>query len=146
MISTLVQIIIGIVGGAAGAMQTTFNGLLTEKIGSINSVLITYCGGALVIMLLGLLSGNVAVSSWRGLSWYLFLAGPLGLVIIGSLGYTAGKLGPTSATALFIVSSLMCSLLIDQLGLFGMAVRPITLTRTIGMVALLTGTWLVIRT
>ena len=108
------------------------------------SVFFTYGGGGLVIALFILLT-RTSLSGWQDLPWYVFLAGPLGLVIIFSLSFTVPRLGAVTGTSLFILAWLFGSAIIDQFGWFGVDVRSLGLSRIFGIAALLLGTWLVAR-
>ena len=141
----VLQILAGILGGTAAALQGPFTGIIGEKVGDLTSVFITYCGGAAVIALIVFASGGGQLSQWRVLPWYVYLAGPLGLVIIWSLSFTVPRLGATGATILFILSWLACSVVIDQFGWLGVDARPVDWSRALGLGALLLGTWLVLR-
>ena len=141
----LLPIIAALIGGVAAGLQAPFNGIMGQKVGDLASVFITYGGGALIIALVVLLTGNAQFSEWRTLPWYVFFAGPLGLVIIGTLGFTIPRLGAASTTTLFILSWLAIAVLIDHLGWLGVDVRRIDLSRLIGIGLLLAGTWLVVR-
>ena len=145
MISLLVQLLVGIAGGVASGLQAPFTGLMGQKMGEVAAVFTTYVGGAVVIALITLFTGGHGLSAWRSLPWYVFLAGPLGLVIIGSLSYTVPRLGATTATTLFVLSWLAFSALADHFGWFGLETRPLDLARMAGVLALIAGTWLVIR-
>lgn len=145
MVSILIQILVGIAGGIAAGLQAPFSGLLGQRVGDMGSVLITYGGGGVLIIVLAVVTGQVDVSVWRTIPWYAFLTGPLGLVIIGAISYTVPRMGTVSATALAIVSWLTFSAIVDHFGWFETVVRPIDITRIIGILALVAGTWLVIR-
>jgi transporter family-2 protein len=145
MFTFLIQLFVGIVGGIAAALQAPFSGIMGQKLDDMSSVFITYVGGALLISLITLFSGGAGLAEWRSLPWYVFLAGPLGLVIIGALSYTVPRLGTLTATTLFVLAWLICSAIIDHFGWFGLQSRPIDLGRAGGVGALIIGTWLVIR-
>ncbi len=145
MITFIIQLLVSIIGGFAAGLQASFTGLMGQRVGELGSVAITYCGGALVIAVITILSGGGGLSAWRTIPWYAYLAGPLGLVIIGSLSYRVPRLGATAATTLFVVSWLFISVLIDQFGWLGVPVKTIEFGRIIGIIALLGGTFLVIR-
>ena len=141
----LLQILVGLLGGVATALQGAFSGAIGQRLGDMTSILITYVSGGVLIGLIAVVSGGSHLGEWRSLPWYAFLAGPMGLVIVGSLSYTVPRLGATGATVLFILSWLACSAVLDQFGWFGVAVRPLDGTRALGLLALLLGAWLVVR-
>ncbi len=145
MIALLIQVIVGLIGGVAAGLQAPFTGVMGQKIGDLGSVVITYVGGGVMIGVIALAVGGHNLQQWRTLPWYVFAAGPLGLVIIGALSYTVPRLGAIAAMTLFILSWLAFSAVIDHFGWFGVAERPLDVSRTVGIGALLLGTWLVIR-
>ncbi len=55
------------------------------------------------------------------------------------------RLGATTALALIIIGQLAMGILIDQFGLFGVAVRPVDLVRLVGAGLLIAGGYLIIR-
>ena len=69
----------------------------------------------------------------------------MGIVIIGSLAYTVPRMGSAGATTIFVLSWLLFSAVTDHFGWLGVEVRPINLSRLLGLAALILGTWLVIR-
>ena len=145
MLGLFLQILIGLIGGVAAAFQAAFTGLMGLRLGNMESVFFTYAGGGLLIILamVTLKGGNLL--AWRAVPWYVFLAGPLGLVIIGSLSYTVPRLGSATASTLFVTAWLLLSAVIDHFGLFGVSQRALELPRLLGVMILLTGTWLVVR-
>lgn len=140
--AVFIAILIGIAGGIASAIQAPFTGIMGQKLGGAGSVFFTYCGGGLVILLFVLLS-RTNLSGWQELPWYVFLAGPLGLVIIFSLSFTVPRLGAVAGAGLFILAWLFGSAIIDQFGWFGVTARSIDLSRILGIAALVLGTFLV---
>ena len=145
MVQVLIQLIIGIVGGIAAGLQSPFTAIMGGKTGELTSVFFTYVGGAIVIAAIVAASGGGQVSQWRTIPWYAFLAGPLGLVIIGSLAYTVPRVGSVGATTIFVLSWLLFSAVTDHFGWLGVPQRSLDLSRILGLVALILGTWLVIR-
>ena len=145
MIQFIIQVLVAIIGGIASGIQAPLAGVMGQRVGDMTSVFFTYVGGGIVIALITLLSGGGQISAWRSLPWYVFLAGPLGLMVIGSFSYTVPRLGAASATTIFILASLACSAIIDHFGWFDVPIRTMDLPRLGGMLALIIGTWLVIR-
>lgn len=144
MISLIVPIIIGLIGGVAAGLQAPFTGIMGQKAGELASVFITYIGGAIIIAVIVLAAGYGQLAQWRSIPWYAYTAGPLGLVIIGSLAFAVPRLGAALATTLFIAAWLMLSAVIDQFGWFGVSPQPLEPKRILGILALLAGTWLLV--
>lgn len=145
MVSIFLGIIAGLIGGVAAGLQAPFAGLMGQRVGDLGSVFFTYFGGGLLIAVITLLIGGGNLAAWRTIPWYAFLAGPLGLVIIGSLSYTVPRLGAATASTLFVAAWLILSLILDQFGWLGVAQRNLDGLRLLGVMALLAGTWLVVR-
>jgi transporter family-2 protein len=144
--SIIIQIVMALLGGVAAGLQAPFAGIMGQKVGDLGSVFFTYCGGAVLVALFVFVgTGGNALANWRDIPWYAFLAGPLGLVIIGTISYSVPRLGAAVATLLFVVAWLILSGVIDHFGWFGLVIRPLTTTRMLGMLILILGTWLVIR-
>lgn len=148
MIPFLVNILIGIIGGIAAGLQAPFTGVMGQKVGEVGSTFITYGLGAitiLVILIGASYAGAADLSQWRQIPWWAYLAGPLGVVIIGSVSYSQPRLGATNATMIFLISWLIFSALTDHFGWFGFTVKPFSLSRIAGSITLILGGWLILR-
>ncbi|MEM9774239.1 MAG: DMT family transporter [Chloroflexota bacterium] len=148
MITLIINIIVGIIGGIAAGLQAPFTGVMGQRVGELGSVLFTYGLGAIVILVIVLgaaATGTADLSQWRTIPWWAFFAGPLGLVIIGSLAYAVPRVGATTATMLFLVGWLIFSAIVDHFGWFGTDPRPLDLQKSLGVLTLLLGGWLVLR-
>ena len=145
MPSFLGLIIIAIIGGAAVTMQAQMIGLMDQRLGSIESVFITYGSGAIFISLAmaALRGGNL--NAWPNVPWYAFGAGVLGLVIIGTIGYSVSRLGLVTAFTIIVASQFIIGAFFDHFGLLGATIRPLDLSRLAGVAILLIGVWLIVR-
>ncbi len=145
MTSFALLVIIAMIGGIAVVLQAQFTGLMDQGIGSIESVFITYFGGGTVIgiFMLILRGGNLA--AWQNVPWYALGTGVLGLVIIGTIGYTVPRLGMVTAFTLIVATQYILGALVDHFGLLGATVRPLDVPRLVGMAILLVGVWLIVR-
>ena len=78
--------------GTAMVLQAQFMGVMTERIGALESVFITYgLGGGLAAVAV-LIARGANLSEIRAVPWWALLAGVVGLVIVGGLGVaTAGS-------------------------------------------------------
>jgi transporter family-2 protein len=145
MINALSWVVfVGIIGGIAVAVQASLAGVITEKLGVIENAVIVFGGGFLVALLLLLISNDSRIRNWQSLPWYAFLAGPLGVVIITSIGYTTPKIGLAGSLTLIIVSQLIIGVLFDHFGWLGTQ-QTLDISRVLGMLLLFIGTWIVLR-
>lgn len=137
-------VIVGLVGGIAVAIQASLAGIITEQLGVIENALVVFGGGFLVALTLILINQGGKIRAWNTLPWYAFLAGPLGIVIITSIGFAIPRIGLASTLTLIVISQLIIGVLFDHFGWLA-AVRPLDTGRIIGILLLFVGTWIVLR-
>ncbi len=144
--STMTTVIwLAIAVGVATVLQAQFMGVMTERLGTLESVFITYGlgGGLAAVAMLVARGGNLG--QWRVLPWYVFFAGVAGLVIVTGIGISVSRIGVVTTMTVIIATQFAASALVDQNGWFEAVVRPITLSRGVGLGVMLIGTWLVLR-
>ena len=71
--------------------------------------------------------------------WYIWLGGLIGAIFVGYITWINQQQGMALTFALVVAGQIFISLLIDQYGLFGSAVRTITLEKIIGAVFIIAG-------
>jgi transporter family-2 protein len=138
-------VIIAAVGGVAVTLQGQFMGLMDQGIGTRESVFITYASGGLLACLAILATRGGNLRAWQQVPWYALGAGILGLVIVGTIGYTVPRLGLSTAFTIIVASQFIVAALLDHFGLLGAAVRPLELSRLLGVGVLIIGVWLIMR-
>ncbi len=143
--NTVVVILLAIVGGIAVTVQGQFMGSMTQIMGAKESMFITYASGGIIITLILLASGANRLSSWRQVPWFALMAGLLGLIIVGTVGYVVPRLGLATGFTLIVTAQFVMAALIDHFGWFGATLRPIDLSRLVGLGFLLVGVWLLNR-
>ncbi len=145
MTSSLILAVVAAVGGIAAALQAQFMGSMDQGMGTLESMFMTYVGGALLVSLpvLALRGGNLG--AWPDVPWYAFGAGAMGLIVVGSIGYTVPRLGLVTVFTIVVTSQFMVGALLDHFGLLGATVRPLDLSRVLGVTVLLLGVWLITR-
>ena len=132
-------------GGVATALQAHFMGLMDKRLGTLESVFITYFSGGVLIGLIMLIQRGGNLSTGAAAPWYAYSSGALGLVIVGTLSYSAPRLGLVAAFTIFVSAQFTMGALVDHFGWMGSAVRPMTASRLSGMAVVLAGIWLIIR-
>ena len=141
----IVLIIIAAIGGAAIALQSQFMGLMDKNIGTRESVFITYVSGGIIAALVMLAARGGNLKAWHGVPWYALGSGVVGLVIVGTIGYTVPRMGLSKAFTIIVATQFIVAALLDHFGLMGAAVRPMELTRLLGIVVLILGVWLIMK-
>lgn len=136
---------IAAMGGIAVTLQAQFMGVMDQKMGTIESVFITYGGGTLLIGIAILFIRGGNLPNWHSVPWYTLLSGLFGLLIVGALSYCVPKLGVVATLSVFIATQIIMGAIIDHFGLLGSAIRLLDLTRLAGIVILFLGSWLIVK-
>lgn len=120
-------------------------GLLDKQIGTLESVFITYGSGGLLIglVILYLRGGNLSL--WQSVPWYAFLSGVIGLIIVASIGFSVPRLGLVTAFTLMVAAQFIVASVLDHYGFLGAEIRQLNLQKVLGMLTVLIGVWLTVR-
>ena len=133
------------VGGAVTAIQAHFMGLLDKRVGTLESVFITYFSGGVLIGLIMLFQRGGTLGAGGAAPWYAYTSGVLGLVIVAALAFSTPRLGLVVAFTIFVAAQFAMGALIDHFGLMGATIRPLNASRLAGMAVVLAGIWLIVR-
>lgn len=144
MESTLLIILIGLIGGIAVGLQSPMASMLTQRLGIFESVFIVHIGGALIALIPMWIYGS-RLSQWRSAPWYTLGAGVFGLVVIASISYMIPRVGVAAAITSIVAGQLLVSALLDHFGLLGASVRAFDATRILGLGVVLVGVWLTVK-
>jgi transporter family-2 protein len=141
----MLTVVLAVVGGVAITLQGQFMGLMDQGIGSKESVFITYGSGGIlaILMIVAFRGGNL--KAWSDVPWYAFTAGALGLIIVGTIGYVVPRLGLATGFTLIVATQFVVAALIDHFGFFGTPIRPLDVSKLIGLALLLVGVRLIVR-
>jgi len=143
--SVVLLILLATIGGAAVTLQGQFMGLMDQRMGTRESVFITYASGGLLVAALMLVSRGGKLGAWHAVPWYALSTGALGLIIVGIIGYVVPRLGLATGFTVLVASQFVVAAVIDHLGLFGAALRPLEATRLLGLGLLLVSVWMIVR-
>ena len=138
-------ILIGLAGGAAVGLQSPMASMISQRLGIFESVFIVHLGGAIIALLPLLFYGGGRLSQWRSMPWYTLAAGIFGLIVIGAISYMIPRVGIAASITTIVAGQLLVGVLLDHFGLLGAAVRPVDLTRVVGLAVVLAGVWLTVK-
>jgi len=144
-LATWLVILIGFLGGVAVGLQSPIAGRMGEKIGGTASSVVVHLSGLIISVGLLILRGGEKIKDWQSLPWYMLGAGVFGLILYQTISVTLPRLGGTAMIALIIIGQLVTGMVIDSLGWFGVAARPLEFSRLAGAVLLLVGGYLIIK-
>jgi transporter family-2 protein len=147
MDKVLVATVAAIGAGALIALQAPINATLGDSIGNVAAATVNFVVGAVILIAVTLVfaDGFGSLSSAGELPWYYTLGGAVGAAFVVVAIVTVGTLGAGGITAATLAGQLAASVVIDRLGILGLAEREITVGRVAGIALLLLGTYLVVR-
>ena len=145
MESVLLIILIGLAGGIAVGLQAPMASMITQRLGTLESVFIVHIGGALIALLPLLFYRGGNLPQWRELPWYTLFAGAFGLIVLGAISYMIPRVGVAAAVITIVAGQMLVSTVLDHFGWLGGMGRPMDLTRAIGLAVVLVGVWLTVK-
>lgn len=145
MDSTLLIILIGLIGGIAVGLQAPMASIITQRLGIFESVFIVHVGGALLALLPLLFYSGGNLARWKELPWFTLLAGGFGLIVIGALSHMIPRVGVGAAVITIVAGQMLVSTVLDHYGWLGGMGRPLDPTRAIGLAVVLVGVWLTVK-
>jgi transporter family-2 protein len=133
--------------GGLVAMQAPINSMLGKTIGSLPAASFSFAIGLVALVGITFVSGEGfgRLGEVGGLSWYYLIGGLLGAVYVTTVLISVRTLGAGGVTAATIAGQLTLSVVLDQLGVLGLAQREITPARVVGVALLAAGVVLVVR-
>jgi bacterial/archaeal transporter family-2 protein len=135
------------VAGGLVAMQAPINSGLGKSVGSLPAASFSFAIGLVALVGITLVSseGFGQIGEVGGLSWYYLIGGLLGAVYVTTVLISVRTLGAGGVTAATIAGQLSMSVLLDQLGILGLAQKQLTPGRVIGVALLAAGVFLIVR-
>ena len=134
------------VGGLI-ALQAPINSGLGKAVGTFQAAFVSFSIGTLLLAAIAASArgGMGQVAEVREVPWHLLLGGILGACYVTSVLVTVRTLGAGGVVAATIAGQLAISVVVDQLGILGVAKQPISLARVAGIALLAAGTSLVVK-
>jgi transporter family-2 protein len=139
---------VALVSGAALACQVGFNNELRARMGHpILAALVSFVVGAvaLALYLAGLRPAWPSADQVARAPWWTWIGGLVGAVYVASAAAFAARLGAASWLGLTVTGQILASVALDHFGLIGFATHPVSWPRVVGVILLLTGVALVLR-
>ena len=141
----LAVLLTAIVGGVL-ALQAPINAGLGRATGALPAALVSFTVGTVVLAVIVGLSGEVhGLSSTFDVRWYYLIGGVLGAAYVTMALIAVKSIGAGGVAAATITGQLATAVVIDRLGILGLAQTPITASRVVGIILLLAGTFLLVR-
>jgi len=144
METVILIILVGLAGGVAVGLQSPMASMLTQRLGIFESVFIVHVGGGIIALIPMLIYGS-KLSQWRSVPWYTLLAGVFGLIVIAAISYMIPRVGVAASITTVVAGQLLVGTILDHYGLLGAALKPLDITRIIGLAVVLFGVWLTVK-
>jgi transporter family-2 protein len=142
----LAVVLTAVVGGLI-ALQAPINSMLGKAVGTWQAAAVSFGIGTILLVAIVLMAaggfGNLHQAT--DLPWYYLAGGVLGAAYVTTVLVTVRPLGAGGVVAATIAGQLTTAVVVDRLGVLGVARHPITAARVAGVVLLGIGTFLVVR-
>ncbi|MEO5323649.1 DMT family transporter [Mesorhizobium sp. CC13] len=135
--------LLGVLAGAFVAIQAPINAQLARGLGvPVAAAAISFLSGAIVLGLVTYFTtrSQGLVIDWKAPAPWLFVAGgALGAVYVTSTVLLTPRIGAAALMAFLVAGQLLAGMLVDNAGVFGVAVRELSTGRIVGAMLLLAG-------
>lgn len=142
----LVYVLLAILAGVGLPVQLGMNNQLRIMTGSpMSAAFISFLVGAVILGLYVVLLRQPLPAPMQisNTPWWVWLGGVVGALYIAISIIVAPKIGPAVMFSLVVAGQMINSLVIDQFGLFGFEVHPLSLLRVLGVALLIGGVVLI---
>ena len=142
----LAVVLTAAVGGLI-ALQAPINSRLGKSVGTWQAAAVSFGIGTILLVGIVLVAagGFGTLHKATDPPWYYLTGGVLGAAYVTTVLVTVRPLGAGGVVAATIAGQLTTAVVVDQLGILGVARQPITAARIAGVVLLGVGTYLVVR-
>ena len=133
----------------AGIMMTVQSGINSQLRAAIQhpllAALISCLSGTAALLVLVMLSKQAmpTMQTFGSISWYKWTGGLLGAFIVTVSLVSVSRIGAANMFVLIIAGQLITAVIIDHFGMLGLQQSTITLQKTIGVMLLVVGVYLV---
>jgi bacterial/archaeal transporter family-2 protein len=138
--------ILPLLAGVAMSVQAGVNSQLRTILSNpILAAFISFVTGSLALMILLFFSkkGLPPVEIYSSISWYKYIGGLLGVIVVVSVILSVPKIGAANMFVLIIAGQLVTAVILDHYGFLGMKPNAVSFQKVAGMLFLIVGAYLV---
>ena len=128
-----------IIAGMTMSIQGVMNTCLNEKIGLLEANAYVQGTAFIISLIAAMLFGKGNIREITAVPWYYLLGGALGMVITVTVMLGIGKLSPTVAISIILISQLITAALIDGFGIMNTPKVPFKWTQLLGVALMIGG-------
>ncbi len=139
-------ILVASAGGACIAVQAAANGSLRTNLGDPRyAAFFSICGTMLtaLVVMLAIRPAFPPAAALRTAPWWNWVGGPLGAMFVLAGAALTPKLGAAAFIAAVVGGQLVCSLLLDHLGLMNVPQHGLSAARLVGAAMVFAGVLLI---
>ena len=144
--SNFLYILAAVLMGAALSLQPAINATMARFLGNpLLAAGISISISLVVVVVLWLVWGKAAgdFSQFKYLPWWVVVGGIVGAIFVAGSIVTAPVLGVALFFVCMVAGQLIGSTIIDQIGAFGLEVKPINTMKIVGLGLVILGAGLV---
>ena len=137
-----------LLAGVAMSIQSGINSQLRTVIQHpLLAAFISFACGTIALALILLLSRQAfpSLAVYSSISWYKLTGGLLGVFVVTVTILSVQEIGASNMFVLIVAGQLITAVLMDHFGLLGMKTDPVSFQKTIGILLLIAGAYLVNR-
>lgn len=124
---------LSLICGALISVMVLANGELTGVTGVYSGSVIVHVTGLLLVIIALIVRREKVRLFPKGIPWYWYLGGVLGVWTTASNNLVFGKISVTAIVGLDLLGETVTSLIIDRFGLFGLPKRPFSLLKILSI-------------
>lgn len=139
------QVVFALLAAGAGvciAVQAAANGAFRSHLGSpVWAAFFSICG-TILCATLAMLILRPPAPSWetlRATSWWFWVGGPTGALIVLAGALITPRIGAATFLAFLIGGQMLCSASLDHFGAMGLSARPVSSLRLAGILLVIGG-------
>jgi transporter family-2 protein len=139
---------LAIITGALIPVQAATNAAFSKSIGNPYITALSVFSIGLASIIVFLLATRTPLPSFSKLTAAPLFSYAGGLIVatyVIMITILTPRLGVGAAIGLIVTGQILCAVLIDHFGMLNAAVKPITLTRLLGMLLMIAGVYLVMK-
>ena len=148
MKSDLIYIVLALTTGALIPIQASTNATFSKSIGDplITGLMVFIIGlVGMVIFVLLLRTPFPVRQQLVSAPLYSYLGGVVVAIYVVMITILVPRIGVGPSIGLIVTGQIICAVVIDHFGFFGVGVRPISITRTVGVLLMIAGVYLVMK-
>lgn len=137
-----------LLSGAMMPLQAGVNGQLARHIDSVMAAsLISFVVGSLALLFITLAQREIptTMAPFRGLSWWHWTGGLLGVLFVASAAFAGPRIGALLFMSLVLAGQLSAALVLDHFGWAGFPQSSVTVGKVAGLALIVVGVWLIRR-